>query len=161
MNLTKRIFCAVLAVLFLGNAGFAETVLTVLVKQIGQADRTVEFSMPDLESMQQHTLLTANEFVDGMQEFRGPLVRDILAAVDATDVETARLTAANDYTVEVSAAEFFRYDAVLALTMGGQQLSRRDKGPIWVMYPMSDHEELQDPVYNNRLIWQLVGMELE
>jgi hypothetical protein len=28
-----------------------------------------------------------------------------------------------------------------------------------VIYPMSDHIELRDPVFNSRLIWQLVKLE--
>jgi hypothetical protein len=28
------------------------------------------------------------------------------------------------------------------------------------MYPLDDHAELQDPVYNIRLIWQLTEIEL-
>jgi hypothetical protein len=43
--------------------------------------------------------------------------------------------------------------------MDGVPLSKRDKGPIWMIYPMSDHEELRDPVYNSRLIWQVVKLE--
>ncbi len=42
----------------------------------------------------------------------------------------------------------------------GERLSLRDKGPLWLMYPIDDHAELQDPLYNVRLIWQLTSMEL-
>jgi hypothetical protein len=27
------------------------------------------------------------------------------------------------------------------------------------MYPISDHSELRDPVYNTRLIWQVIRIE--
>ena len=161
MNLFSRLSTVVAALLVLSSASSADTILTVTVKKSDQDDRVIEYSMADMEAMEQYTLVTANEFIDGKQEFIGPLVRDILIAVGAGDVTLARVTAANDYFVEIPTEEFFRYDAVLALTMGGQPFSMRDKGPIWLMYPMSDHEELKDPVFNNRLIWQLVGMELE
>ena len=71
------------------------------------------------------------------------------------------MTAANDYTVEIQAAEFETYDVIFALDIDGEILSMRDKGPIWLMYPISDFEELQKPIYNNRLIWQLVRVEIE
>ncbi|MCP5088798.1 MAG: molybdopterin-dependent oxidoreductase [Rhodobacteraceae bacterium] len=161
MNNFTKFFAVIAAFSFLCSAGLAETILTVRVKQIGQADLIAEYSLADMQAMRQHTIVTANEFVDGKQEFQGPLARDILVNLNAQDAKVARLTAANDYSVEVPVEEFFHYDAVLALQMGGQQLSRRDKGPIWVIYPMSEHKELQDPVYNNRLIWQLVEMEIE
>ncbi len=49
---------------------------------------------------------------------------------------------------------------ILALRTNGARLTIRDKGPIWLMYPLDDHAELRDPVYNSRLIWQLTTMEL-
>ncbi|MCP5072631.1 MAG: hypothetical protein GY947_04955 [Rhodobacteraceae bacterium] len=162
MKVFSLIMAAMVALSIIGSAaGAADTVLTVRVKQIGQADTVIEYSMADLEAMHQHALETTNDFVDGKQVFQGPRVKDLLIYLGAQDAKTARLTAANDYSVEIATEEFFRYDAILALTMGGERFSTRDKGPIWVMYPMSEHEELQDPVFNNRLIWQLVGMELE
>ena len=39
--------------------------------------------------------------------------------------------------------------------MNGEQMSIREKGPFWVIYPMSEHAELREPAYNDRLIWQL------
>ena len=41
----------------------------------------------------------------------------------------------------------------------GKKLSRREKGPLWLMYPISDHAELTDPIYLRRLIWQVVRIE--
>ena len=45
---------------------------------------------------------------------------------------------------------------IFATHMNGARLSLRDKGPIWVMYPISEQEELQDPSTNAKLIWRLV-----
>jgi hypothetical protein len=41
----------------------------------------------------------------------------------------------------------------------GKKLSRRDKGPLWLMYPISDNAELADPRYIHRLIWQVIRIE--
>ncbi len=51
------------------------------------------------------------------------------------------------------------YDVIFAMSQNGERLSIRDKGPIWVIYPMTDNDELQDRVYNDRLIWQLVKVD--
>ena len=120
----------------------------------------LHLTLADLQAMPQVEIKTANEFVDGVRTFRGPLVRDVLARADALGAKHAVFTAANDYQVDVSNSEFFTYDAILALTMDGVALSARDKGPIWMIYPMSDFEVLRDPVYNSRLIWQVVAMDL-
>jgi hypothetical protein len=91
--------------------------------------------------------------------FRGPLIRNLLQLYRAGDAQHVIFTAANDYQVEVDVTEFYKYDAILALSMDGELLSKREKGPVWVIYPMSDHIELRDPVFNSRLIWQLVKLE--
>ena len=53
------------------------------------------------------------------------------------------------------------YDVILAMWANGVRLSRRDKGPIWLMYPLDDHPELSEAKYSSRLVWQLVRMELK
>ena len=111
--------------------------------------------------MAQTDVVTSNEFVDGKKHFKGPLMREVLAQFSGVKSGKVWLTAANDYQVEVATSEFADYDVILALSMDGVALSKRDKGPIWVIYPMSDFAELRDPVYNSRLIWQLVKVEYQ
>ena len=105
------------------------------------------------------TVVTENEFANGKVAYRGPLVRDVLAQLGLDDVEQVRLVAANDYFVDIPTEDFRDYDAILAMEADGKRLSRRDKGPLWLMYPISDHAELNDPVYLRRLIWQVVRIE--
>ena len=120
----------------------------------------VMLTQEDVTALAQASVNTENEFVDAMTTFEGPLGRDVLALVGAESGMVV-LTAVNDYAVEVPFDDFINYDVVFATSADGEQFSRRDKGPIWVVYPMSDHSELQDPVYNARLIWQLVKVEIK
>ena len=119
----------------------------------------LEFTLEALSELPQVTIVTVNEFSDGEVSYRGPLVRDVLAHLGLERADTIRLTAANDYYVDIPTSDFRRYNVILALEADGKRLSRREKGPLWVMYPISDHPELQDPVYNTRLIWQVVRIE--
>ena len=120
---------------------------------------TLELTMDDLEAMPQVTIVTESEFSDDAASYRGPLVRDLLARLGLDAAETIRLIAANDYFVDIPTSDFEQYDVVLALEVDGQRLSRREKGPLWLMYPISDHSELRSEVYNARLIWQVVRIE--
>lgn len=115
-----------------------------------------ELSEVELLEFEQIIVETENEFVDGLAEFTGPRARDVLALLGEDGFDTVILVAANDYSVEVPLSDFDDYEVIFAMTQNGEKLSTRDKGPIWVIYPMSDHKELQDRVYNDRLIWQLV-----
>ena len=53
--------------------------------------------MEELEAMPQVTIATENEFSDGVVDYRGPLVRDVLAQLGLDELETVRFVAANDY----------------------------------------------------------------
>ena len=126
----------------------------------GAADaEELNFTLDELSALPQTTIVTENEFTTGAVEYRGPLVRDVLEHLSLDEVEMLRFTAANDYYVDIPTSDFRRYNAILALEADGKQLSRRDKGPLWLMYPISDNPDLQDPVYVHRLIWQVVRIE--
>lgn len=135
----------------------AATILTVVRAGVDP----VELSLEGLDALDQSTINTANEFVDGTAAFSGPLARTLLSLVDGTAGNSVILTAANDYSITLEASDFFDYDVVMATRVNGEVLSPRDKGPIWLMYPISDHSELQDSVVNSKLIWQLVRLEVQ
>jgi hypothetical protein len=119
----------------------------------------LELSLEQLAALPQVTVRTENEFSDGVVAYRGPLVRDVLAKLGLDRLEQVRFVAANDYYVDIPTEDFRTYDAILAMEADGKPLSRREKGPLWLMYPISDHSALKDPIYLRRLIWQVVRIE--
>lgn len=152
--------CTALLLLGLTGAARADEPMLV-VRNVADPDRPeVRLSEAELLAMPQVTLRTRTEFTDGVVEFVGPLARDVAALVGADGATTVHMVAANDYAVDVPLQDFHDYDVILAHSADGERLSLRDKGPLWVMYPIDDHQELQDPDYNRRLIWQLVAVEL-
>jgi hypothetical protein len=148
--------------LFLSGAAIPAAAGDFLVvsNSINPAQAEVRFSEADLLALPQVTIRTKTEFSDGVVEFVGPLARDAVALIDAGTATSVHLVAANDYSINIPLSDFTNYDVILAMQANGKRLSLRDKGPIWLMYPLDDHTELQDPVYNIRLIWQLTVMEL-
>lgn len=118
------------------------------------------FTEADLLAMRQVTIRTRTEFTDGVVEFVGPLARNALAAIPVGGATQIHLVAANDYAYDIPISDLTEFDVILALFANGQRLSRRDKGPIWLMYPLDDHPELNEAKYNHRLVWQLTRMEL-
>ncbi len=134
--------------------------LLVIRNATDPAQAEVRFSEADLLALPQVTIRTRTEFTDGVVEFVGPLARDAIAFIDAGAATTVHLVAANDYAIDLPFSDLTDYDVILAMQTNGERLTIRDKGPIWLMYPLDDHTELQDPMYNNRLIWQLTFIEL-
>jgi hypothetical protein len=164
MNLTRQVFLAGLLATFAGGAAVAAAseapVLTLRNPKITGPHGKITFTFDALNAMPQHTILTGNDYIDGVSEFRGPRVFQVLDLIGRAGAEKARFIAANDFYSDIAIEELQRFDAVLALSMDDKPLSRRDKGPIWVMYPIDSYPELKDSVYNNRLVAQLKVIEL-
>ncbi|WP_253913391.1 molybdopterin-dependent oxidoreductase [Pseudoruegeria sp. HB172150] len=134
--------------------------LTVTTTDASGLQTVLEFSSEDLLSMQPIEVQTDNDFVEGETVFTGPLLRDLFGEISLEPDDEIVVTALNDYSTVIPASEALEYDVIVAVLMDGEEMSVRDKGPFWVIYPMSDHPELQDPGYNDRLIWQLSDVEL-
>jgi hypothetical protein len=118
-----------------------------------------EFDRAALKAFPQHTVRTTTVWTDGVGTFEGPLLCDLLDRVGA-DGKTLFAQAINDYAVEIPADDCRKYPVVLALTLDGRELHRRDKGPIWVVYPRDDHAELRTEQVNTRWVWQLDRLEV-
>ena len=154
---------AILMAAFLSIAhheALADDTVFVVLSQSDGAQTEVGFTLAELDALPQVTVVTENEFVTGKVAFTGPLARVVLKQTGDVSAETVKLIAANDYHIEVPVEDFRKYNTILATRQNGALFSSRDKGPIWLIYPMSDHSELRDSTYNSRLIWQLVRMEV-
>jgi hypothetical protein len=154
--LARAVFIGLLAA---SPAALALAGAPALTLQSAGRLETLELSLEELAALPQVTVATENEFSDGIVAYRGPLVRDVLARFGLDRLAQVRFVAANDYYVDIPTEDFRAYDAILAMEADGKPLSRREKGPLWLMYPISDHAELNDPIYLRRLIWQVVRIE--
>jgi hypothetical protein len=138
----------------------AAPVLTVIFPDANGEAQTIEYTDEEILALEQVEITTDNDYVDDTAVFSGPRLRDVFGDQEIGSEDSIRLRALNDYSTEMPASEALDYDVILALSMNGERLSVRDKGPIWVIYPMSEHEELREPRYNDRLVWQLSSVEL-
>ncbi|UTV97819.1 molybdopterin-dependent oxidoreductase [Marinomonas rhizomae] len=111
----------------------------------------------NLEVMNQRTMTPWSEGVD---LYRGPLLRSVMAAVGAKTDELS-VTALNDYSAEVPRKDGEEYDVILAMEMNGKVMSVRDKGPIFLLYPFSDEPNLNNEVIHNRSVWQIKSINVE
>lgn len=139
----------------------SQQVLTVTVTNAAGEMVVTEYSSDELLGMGAVEVKTENDFVDQMTTFTGPLLRDLFPDAALSPEDTISVTALNDYSTNIPAKEALDYDVIVAVLMDGEVMSVRDKGPYWIIYPMSDHPELRDPGFNDRLIWQLSEVKLE
>ena len=159
----RAIFLSIIVVLGFGIGTGQALAAEVLLTVRNTADPSiaeVQLTEADLMRMPQVTIRTRTEFTDGVVEFIGPMARDVVALAAGASDSIVRLVAVNDYAFEISLSDLKDFDVILAMQANGQRLTLRDKGPIWVMYPMDDHPELGDRSVSSRLVWQLTVMEL-
>lgn len=150
---------AFFSTLLLAPMAYADAILTLQTDNGGVSVQS-ELSLEDLMALPQQEIITANDYTDGVNVFSGPLLRDVISLTKKNEVKSLTFIAINDYATSAPYEEAEQYDVILALSQNGKALSRRDKGPIWVIYPMSDHAELRDPSFNGRLVWQLAKIEV-
>jgi len=124
------------------------------------AGKEARFDRKMLEALGMHTLKTSNPFDTGIHTYEGIRISDLLKKVGA-DGDTLVAYALDGYAVEIPVADTVKYPAMLAMVSNGKVMTVRNKGPIWVVYPIDKYPELKDEKYSSRSIWQLERLIVE
>lgn len=117
------------------------------------ADRAI-FDRRMLADLGLVRIRTTTPWTDGVVEFEGIPVKTVLKATGARG-QTIHAVAINDYAIDLDVREFDEVPAILAMRMNGKDLSVRDKGPLWLVYPRDDYPALRGQANNFKWIWQL------
>lgn len=124
-------------------------------------DGKEEFDMPRLEALGAEELKTSTIWTDGVHDFTGVPLKDLLTHLGVTSTEgMLSAVALNDYAVEIPLADAHQDGPLLAYRMDGEAMSVRDKGPLWIVYPYDQDPEYRTEVVYTRSIWQLSRLEV-
>lgn len=132
--------------------------ITGKIARTNAPDRAI-FDRAMLEELGTTTVQTSTPWTDGIQKFRGVLVRDVLDLAGA-EGKVIRAIALNDYIIDIPVADFRDYPVLLALEMNGAELKVRDKGPIWIVYPLDQFEDLKGRRTERKMVWQLKELQV-
>jgi len=124
------------------------------------AGKTTEFDMAMLEALPGRTAKVTTPWAEGVDAFQGPLTRAVLEAVGAEGTKL-KVTALNDYSTEVPAEDFVKFDVILAIKKNDAYLPVRNQGPIFVIYPFDTNPALYNEVYFGRSVWQVKSIEVQ
>jgi hypothetical protein len=127
--------------------------------KVRNAGERAEFDMGMLAALPQHTLSTKTPWYPQAHTFTGPLLRDVLAAVQARG-KNLRAIALNDYKVDLPVADALKFNLVLARLMDDKPMPVRDKGPLFIVYPFDSDEVLRNERYYGRSAWQLKALDV-
>jgi len=97
---------------------------------------------------------TGTIWTEGTHVFEGVLLATLLEAVGA-DGDEVRATALNDYAITIPVDGGDEDAALIAFHMDGEEMSVRDKGPLWIVYPYDSSPAYRTEVTYSRSIWQL------
>lgn len=122
----------------------------------------VAFDRATLERLGVVRFTTPTSWTEGPTTFDGVLLASVLRAVGAApDATNLVLTALNDYQALVPAVDATRWPVMLAFRENGRELTLRDRGPLWVIYPQHAYPELGRRQYLSRWVWQLATISVE
>lgn len=159
---TRRLFLAGLVSLLAFAAPVAAQPLFTIEGHVAALDGKTSWPIDAaaLAAIGEITIKTKVVSLEGEHEVKGVLMRALLDHVGSTG-KNLRAVALDGYMIDIPIEDFTAYDVVLATTIDGKPLTVRDKGPAWVIYPVSAHPELNDPVYESRSAWQLKTLIIE
>lgn len=112
------------------------------------------FDRAMLEALPGRRIETDTPWHREVGRFEGPLAEAVLDAVGAHG-EVVRIRALDGFEARVPVADFRRYDVILAMSRNGEPMAIRDFGPLFVLYPFSDHPELHTEAIRFRSVWQV------
>ncbi|HAE49362.1 MAG: hypothetical protein CMO30_08240 [Tistrella sp.] len=115
------------------------------------------FDRAMLAAMPRSAIETTTPWTEGAQRFEGVLLADLVARLGATGTRiTAR--ALNDYSYTFDLADAMSRGALIADLTNGKQMSVRERGPLWIVFPLDDMKgmtEVERHEMQSRMVWQL------
>ncbi|MGO4906906.1 molybdopterin-dependent oxidoreductase [Pseudorhodobacter sp. W20_MBD10_FR17] len=125
---------------------------------VSNANGTAVLDREMLEAMTPTTITTSTIWTEGVHSFQGVSLKDL---VDALKIKgtNLRATAVNDYAIEIPLSDAVEGGAIIAYRIDGNEMSLREKGPLWVIYPYDSKADYRKEVIYSRSIWQLDRIE--
>jgi hypothetical protein len=98
---------------------------------------------------------TTTQWTPGSGRFSGPILDDLLRYYEAGPGHL-RLTAIDGYIVTVYRNLITREAPIIANRINDQPFDRRNKGPLWVVFPYDRAVKFRSETIFSASVWQLV-----
>jgi hypothetical protein len=148
---------ASLVLAFATPAGAGDTILAVTGKVTGGV---INLTLAEIEAMGSARLVTTTPWHDGRTTFEGVPMARFLEAVGAHGT-SAYVQALNDFSIDIPLSDLTRFDAIMAFKTDGNYMEIADKGPLFIVFPYDDVEEVRNAQFYARSVWQIHSIEIE
>lgn len=123
------------------------------------SDDAARIDLDMLKNLPQSEFSTDTIWTDEVNTFVGVSLYDLVKFLGVTGT-TISAIAINDYAIEIPVSDAVEGGPIIAYLMDGEELSARDKGPLWIIYPFDDNEDYRNEQIYSRSIWQLDRIEI-
>lgn len=143
------------------DAAKGKVLLTIsgAIGEKNQGDLAV-FDAALLDRFKVYSITTVTPWYEGAKTFKGPRLKDVLAAVGAKG-QKLHIKALNDYATVVPIADAEQWGVVMARSIDDKPLTVREKGPLFLIYPFDQNPELKNDIFYNRCAWQMASIRVE
>jgi hypothetical protein len=102
---------------------------------------------------------TNTPWTETAMTYEGPTLESFIRKM-SMEGKTLKMVALNDYSVEITPERITEDWPIIARRVNGNEISIREKGPYWIMYPFDSNPDLQTESYYALSIWQLSKIEV-
>lgn len=122
--------------------------------------RQVAYDEATLAALPQAEFETATPWTAGKHRYRGPTLAAMLAVNGASNAQHLLVTGVNGYQQRVALSLFEGVPLVLARYEDDKPMTRRNKGPLWLLTALSDNPKIDVEPVHNCMVWQVVRIEV-
>lgn len=112
-----------------------------------------------LEQLGTQRLATRTPWRDTPAEFVGVRFSDLLVANGLGDVASVRVTAENDYAVDIPREVWERWPFLIATRVDGAPHKRRERGPLQFVFDQDDAPEVGERSFEYYWVWMAKRIE--
>ena len=142
------------------GAALADVILTVSGDVTApEQSNAWEFDLSALQALPATSIETTTIWTEGVQSFQGVSLAALMEHVGAAQ-GTIQAVALNDYAVKIPTTDAVDDGPIVAYSLNGDEMSVRDRGPLWIIYPFDANETYKSEEYYSRSIWQLDRIEV-
>lgn len=114
----------------------------------------LQFDLGALEALGKTEVTTTTIWTDGVQRFEGVSLKVLLDMLNVTE-GGIEVWAANDYLADIPITDAVENGPIIAYRLNGAEMSLREKGPLWLIYPYDSDPRYRSEVIYSRSVWQL------
>jgi len=120
---------------------------------------TQSVSLAEIEGLGVYRTRTTTPWERGELLFEGPLLANVVKYIGLGDAPAIRIRALDGFTTDIPREDWLEGSVLLATRRDGKLLTRRDQGPVRVVYPQINTPAFATPLYKPRWIWLIATIE--